>query len=70
MIETLVTLVGSIHAIKKELKMKKRTITINRNRIGNNSRRRQLLKRVHQKVTSRRQNFQIIEATDELAQAY
>jgi hypothetical protein len=49
--------------------MKKRTITINKNRLGSNSRRRQLLKRVHQKVTSRRQNFQIIEATEELAQA-
>ncbi|MFT6988071.1 MAG: hypothetical protein ACJASL_000031 [Paraglaciecola sp.] len=49
--------------------MKKRTTTINRNRLGSNSRRRQLLKRVHQKVTSRRQNFQIIEATEDLAQA-
>ena len=50
--------------------MKKRTTTINRHRLGSNSRRRQLLKRVHQKVTSRRQNFQIIEATEELVQAY
>jgi hypothetical protein len=49
--------------------MKKPTATINRNRLGSNSRRRQLLKRVHQKVTSRRQNFQIIEVTEELAQA-
>jgi len=49
--------------------MKKRPTTINRNRLGSNSRRRQLLKRVHQKVTSRRQNFQIIESTEELTQA-
>jgi hypothetical protein len=49
--------------------MKKRTITINRSRLGSNSRRRQLLKRVHQKVISRRQNFQIIEATENLVQA-
>jgi hypothetical protein len=49
--------------------MKRRNITINKNRLGSNSRRRQLLKRVHQKVTSRRQSFQIIEATEELAQA-
>ncbi|WP_293749674.1 hypothetical protein [uncultured Paraglaciecola sp.] len=49
--------------------MKKPTTTINRNRLGSNIRRRQLLKRVHQKVTSRRQNFQIIEATEELVQA-
>lgn len=49
--------------------MKKPTATINRNRLGSNIRRRQLLKRVHQKVTSRRQNFQIIEATEELVQA-
>jgi hypothetical protein len=49
--------------------MKKRTTFINRNRLGSNSRRRQLLKRVHQKVTARRQNFQIIEATEELVQA-
>jgi hypothetical protein len=49
--------------------MKKRTIGINKNRLGSNSRRRQLLKRVHQKVTTRRQNFQAIESTEELAQA-
>jgi hypothetical protein len=49
--------------------MKKRNTFINKNRLGSNSKRRQLLKRVHQKVTSRRQNFQIIEATEELAQA-
>ena len=49
--------------------MKKRTATINKNRFGSNSRRRQLLKRVHQKVTSRRQSFQIIEASEELTKA-
>lgn len=49
--------------------MKKRTASINKNRLGSNSRRRQLLKRVHQKVIFRRQNFQIIEATEELSTA-
>ena len=49
--------------------MKKRTTIINKNRLASNSRRRQLLKRVHQKVTSRRQSFQIIEITEELSQA-
>jgi len=49
--------------------MKKRNLTINKNRLGSNSRRRQLLKRVHQKVISRRQNFQIIEAAEEISQA-
>ena len=49
--------------------MKKRIANISRNRLGSNSRRRQLLKRVHQKVTSRRQHFQIIEANEEFAQA-
>ena len=48
--------------------MKKRTTFINRNRLCSNSRRRQLLKRVHQKVTSRRQSFQIIEAIEKLPQ--
>jgi hypothetical protein len=49
--------------------MKKRNTSINKNRLGSNNRRRQLLKRVHQKVASRRQHFQIIEATEELALA-
>jgi hypothetical protein len=49
--------------------MKKRTTSISKNRLGSNSRRRQLLKRVHQKVISRRQHFQIIEATEELSPA-
>ena len=48
--------------------MKRRTTLINRNRLSSNSRRRQLLKRVHKKVISRRQNFQIIEATEESVQ--
>ena len=48
--------------------MKKRAISINKNRLGNNSRRRQLLKRVHHKVITRRQNFQTIELNEELAQ--
>ncbi|MFQ3191772.1 MAG: hypothetical protein ACI936_002916 [Paraglaciecola sp.] len=47
--------------------MKKRNTFINKNRLGSNSRRRQLLKRVHQKVTSRRQHFQIIEATEDFS---
>lgn len=50
--------------------MKKRNTTINKNRLGSNSRRRQLLKRVHQKIMSRRQSFQIIEATEKLAQTF
>jgi hypothetical protein len=41
--------------------MKKRSISVNRNRIQNGSRRRQLLKRVHHKVLARRQQFQINE---------
>jgi|TARA_B110000902_G_scaffold129076_1_gene150372 hypothetical protein len=48
--------------------MKKPTTFINKNRLGSNNRRRQLLKRVHQKVTSRRQSFQIIEAIEKLPQ--
>jgi transposase len=69
LIETLIGFVESIYPIKQEFRMKKRNLTINKNRLGSNSRRRQLLKRVHQKVISRRQNFQIIEATEELSQA-
>lgn len=63
------SVLSSINVTKQEFKMKKRTTTINRNRLGSNSRRRQLLKRVHQKVIARRQNFQTIEATEELAHA-
>jgi hypothetical protein len=37
--------------------MRKRTNSINKGRIQNNSRRRQLLKRVHQKIALRRQHF-------------
>ncbi|MFT7411847.1 MAG: hypothetical protein ACI9J4_000186 [Paraglaciecola sp.] len=46
--------------------MKRRTATINKISLRSSNRRRQLLKRVHQKVTSRRQNYQIIESTEEL----
>ncbi|WP_299074889.1 hypothetical protein [uncultured Paraglaciecola sp.] len=49
--------------------MKKRTDTVNRSRLSSNNRRRQMLKRVHQKVISRRQNFQVLEVNEELAQA-
>ena len=49
--------------------MRRRTTTNNKNRLGSNSRRRQLLKRVHQKVIARRQNFQAIESSEELAHA-
>lgn len=41
--------------------MKKPNTNVSRNRIGSNSRRRQLLKRLHQKVNLRRQLFQNIE---------
>ena len=51
------------------IKLKKRTISVNRNRLSYNNRRRQLLKRVHQKVISRRQNFQIIETAEEAVPA-
>lgn len=44
---------------KGETNLKKRSITVNRNRIQNNSRRRQMLKKVHLKVLSRRQQFNI-----------
>jgi hypothetical protein len=47
--------------------MRKRTSSINKARIQNNGRRRQLLKRVHQKIVLRRQQFQIIELNQELA---
>ncbi|MGS2721860.1 hypothetical protein [Paraglaciecola aestuariivivens] len=45
--------------------MKKPHTKLHRIRLANNSRRRQLLKRAHQKVNQRRQNFQIIESTEE-----
>jgi hypothetical protein len=49
--------------------MKKPNNNVNSRRLSSNSRRRQLLKRVHQKVISRRQHFQTLEATEECAQA-
>ena len=39
--------------------MKKRALSVNKNRILNNSRRRQLVKKVHLKVLARRQQFDI-----------
>ncbi len=41
----------------------------NRKTLGSNCRRRQLLKRVHQRVISRRQQYQGMELIEELAQA-
>ncbi|MFT2093022.1 hypothetical protein [Paraglaciecola sp. 2405UD69-4] len=48
--------------------MKKRNTMQNRHKLASNSRRRQLLKRVQQKVVLRRQHFQILETVDELQQ--
>jgi hypothetical protein len=48
--------------------MNKRSTIINRNRLASHSRRRQLLKRVHQKVIMRRQQYRGLELTEELAQ--
>lgn len=44
--------------------MRKRTYAINKSRLQNNGRRRQLLKRVHQKILLRRQQFQIMELNE------
>ena len=41
--------------------MRKRTTAINKSRLQNNGRRRQLLKRVHKKIVLRRQQFQVME---------
>ncbi|MDP5032454.1 MAG: hypothetical protein NWQ54_07135 [Paraglaciecola sp.] len=49
--------------------MKKRHNMVNRTRFTNTSRRRQLIKRLHQKVNIRRQQFQICESTNDLAEA-
>ncbi|QHJ13533.1 hypothetical protein FX988_03798 [Paraglaciecola mesophila] len=49
--------------------MKKRATINNRNKVSNTSRRRQLLKRVHSKVISRRQQYQMTELTQEWATA-
>jgi hypothetical protein len=49
--------------------MKKRTTMSNTRSLSSNSRRRQLLKRVHQKVVSRRQHYQVSEINDSLVEA-
>lgn len=49
--------------------MKKRSNMLNRTKLSNSSRRRQLLKRLHQKVSVRRQQFQINESHCDLAEA-
>lgn len=49
--------------------MKRRHNMVSRTRFTNTSRRRQFLKRVHQKVNIRRQQFQICEFNNELAEA-
>jgi len=49
--------------------MKKRPNMLSRNRFANSGRRRQLLKRVHQKINLRRQQFQNIEVTNDWAEA-
>ncbi|MBL4632089.1 MAG: hypothetical protein JKY14_13410 [Paraglaciecola sp.] len=46
--------------------MKKRTIRISKNRLTSNNKRRQLLKRVHKKVSSRRQLYQTKEVTESI----
>lgn len=48
--------------------MKKPNGFSSRRIIANNSRRRQLLKRVHQKMNTRRQTFQGIEINEELTE--
>lgn len=48
--------------------MKKPNNSVSRNRLANSGRRRQLLKRLHQKVNIRRQQFQINEATSDFAE--
>lgn len=49
--------------------MKKPNNSLSRNRLGNSGRRRQLLKRLHQKVNIRRQQFQINETASDYAEA-
>ena len=49
--------------------MKKRHNMVAKNRFANSSRRRQLLKRLHQKVNIRRQQFQLHETTSDFAEA-
>ena len=49
--------------------MKKRLNIAARNRFANSGRRRQLLKRLHQKVNIRRQQFQMHETHSDFAEA-
>ena len=49
--------------------MKRRHNMVTKNRFTNSSRRRQLLKRLHQKVNLRRQQFQRNETYSDLAEA-
>ncbi|MFT6897639.1 MAG: hypothetical protein ACJA13_002050 [Paraglaciecola sp.] len=49
--------------------MKKRATINNRPRVLNASRRRQLLKRVHNKIVLRRQQFMMTEQTEEMSLA-
>ena len=48
--------------------MKKRNTMPTRHKLSSNSRRRQLLKRMQQKVTLRRQHFQILETSEDMTQ--
>ncbi|MGJ8679257.1 hypothetical protein [Paraglaciecola sp.] len=50
--------------------MRKRSTMSCRRTLSSNSRRRQLLKRLHQKVVSRRQSFQVTELNEDLAEVY
>ena len=49
--------------------MKRRHNMVARTRLANSGRRRQLLKRLHQKVNIRRQQFQLHETTSDFAEA-
>lgn len=49
--------------------MKKRHNMVAKSRLANSGRRRQLLKRLHQKVNIRRQQFQLHETQDDFAEA-
>ncbi|WP_340676740.1 hypothetical protein [Paraglaciecola sp.] len=49
--------------------MRKRHNTLAKNRFANSGRRRQLLKRLHQKVNIRRQQFQLHETHSDFAEA-
>jgi hypothetical protein len=58
-----------MHKQQEGDEMKKRHSMGSRIKLTNSSRRRQLLKRLHQKVNVRRQQFQIFEANSDLAEA-